>query len=116
MKKLLMFSAAALALSSPALAEEGKDGKPHHQDMIEKLDTDKNGSVSKAEFLAFHEARFAEIDTNADGMLTKEEFDAKRAEWKEKRKEMHKGEAPPADAPPPPTDASSPPPVEAPAE
>ncbi|HQX28257.1 MAG TPA: EF-hand domain-containing protein [Alphaproteobacteria bacterium] len=100
MKKLLMFSAAALALSSPALAEEGKDGKPHHQGMMEKLDTDKNGSVSKAEFLAFHEARFAEIDTNSDGTISKEESDAKKAEWKEKRKGMHKGETtPPADAP-----------------
>jgi hypothetical protein len=99
MKKLLMFSAAALVMSSPALAEEGKDGKPHHQGLIEKLDTDKNGAVSKAEFLAFHEARFAEIDTNSDGTISKEESDAKRAEWKEKRKGMHKGEAPPADAP-----------------
>jgi hypothetical protein len=80
-----MFSAAALALSSPALAEEGKDGKPHHQGMMEKLDTDKNGSVSKAEFLAFHEARFAEIDTNSDGTISKEESDAKKAEWKEKK-------------------------------
>ncbi|MCE7886872.1 MAG: hypothetical protein DYH13_05120 [Alphaproteobacteria bacterium PRO2] len=101
MKKLLMFSAAALALSAPAFAEEGKDGKPHHQNMMEKLDTDKNGSVTKAEFLAFHEQRFAEMDTNSDGTISKEEFDAKKAEWKEKRKGMHKGDvSPPADAPP----------------
>ncbi|MGB4106532.1 MAG: EF-hand domain-containing protein [Alphaproteobacteria bacterium] len=89
MKKLLMFSAAAFALTSPAMAEESTDGKPHHQSFIEKFDTDKDGAISKAEFLAMHEQRFAEFDTNSDGKISKEESDAKKAEWKEKRKEMH---------------------------
>ncbi len=50
---------------------EGKCG-------VEKLDTDKNGSVSQAEFTASgHPAeKFAAIDTNKDGMLTTAEVDA----------------------------------------
>jgi hypothetical protein len=108
MKKLMMLTAAALVISAPAAFAE-PDGKPHHKgDMLEKIDTDKDGAVSKAEFLAFHEERFKEIDANGDGKISKEEGEAKKAEWKAKRKEMMKGEAPaeaPAEAP-----------VEAPAE
>ena len=114
MKKLLMFSAAALALASPANAEEGTGDKPHRQGMLEKIDADKDGAISKAEFMAFHEQRFAEMDTNSDGIISKAEGEAKKAEWKAKRKEMHKGEAPPlpgGDAASPPAEA---PPAEAP--
>ncbi len=108
MKKLLMFSAAALALTAPAMAEDGKEGKPHHQSFTERYDTDKDGVVSKAEFLAMHEARFAEFDTNGDGTISKEESDAKRAEWKEKRKGKKDAEAAPAEAAPAEAPAAAP--------
>lgn len=114
MKKLLMFSAAVLAMTSPAMAEEGKDGKPHHQGFIEKFDTDKDGAISKAEFMSAHEVRFAEMDTNGDGKISKEESDAKRAEWREQRKGKKDAEAAPAEAAP----AEAPPaaPADVPAE
>ena len=116
MKKLMIFSAAAaLALVSPALAQEGEKS-PHRGGMMEKMDSDSDGMVSKAEFMAFHEKRFAEMDANSDGKISKEEIDAKKAEWKAKRMEMkmHKeGAVSPPAAEPPPADA---PPADAPAE
>lgn len=105
MKKLMMLSAAILALQAiPAIAQEAaapvKDGKPHHEGKgpdryFEKLDTDKDGKISKAESVAAAEKRFNETDTNKDGFVTKEEskahHDAMKAKWKEKRGE-HKGD------------------------
>src|SRR5262245_9287909 len=105
MKKLLMLSAAAFVLSPAAFAEDAPATPPtggHHKDMLAEIDTDGDGAVSKAEFLAFHEKRFAEIDTNSDGKIEKAEAEAKKAEWKEKRKAhmKDKGEAAPAETPP----------------
>jgi hypothetical protein len=112
MKKLVMLTAAALIISAPAAFAEHHEGKPHPKGgWLEKLDTDKDGNVTKAEFMAFHEERFAETDTNKDGVISKDEAEAKKAEWKAKRKEMHKGE-PPADAP---AEAPAETPAEAPA-
>ncbi len=90
MKKLLMLSVAALALSvSAAFAEEGIEGRPHRGDMFEKIDSDKDGAISKAEFTAFRDARFVEMDKDGDGKVAKEEGEAHRAEWKAKMKEEH---------------------------
>jgi len=51
---------------------EGKCG-------IEKMDSDKDGKVSKAEFAAAHEGKdekFASIDANADGFIDADEAKA----------------------------------------
>lgn len=119
MKKLLMFTAAALVLTAPAaFAAEGKtkksffekftsssekpavkvegakaegthEGKPRKSNnFLDKIDSNKDGDVTKEEFLKFHEARFAELDTNGDGKVTQAETDAKRAARQEKMKEM----------------------------
>lgn len=68
--------------------QHGQHGQ-HGAKMFEKIDTDKDGAISKAESQAFHEARFAEMDANKDGKVTKEEGKAhhekKRAEWQAKR-------------------------------
>lgn len=88
--KLLALTGVALMLSAaPALAghHEGKDGGkqcPKHK-MFDKMDADGNGSVSKAEFTAFHAKKFDKMDVDGDGVLTKEE---KKAAWKEKREHM----------------------------
>jgi hypothetical protein len=84
MNKTIGFSLAALLLagSSVALAHGPGDGECHggrgrgpgaHFD---QLDTNKDGSLSQAEFLAKGDARFAQADTNKDGKLTKEERQA----------------------------------------
>jgi len=88
---------------------EGKKGNP--EEMLKKMDTNNDGSVSKEEFLASPigqkdkdraEKMFAAKDKNKDGKLDKEEF-AARPEGKPGKP----GEAPkkPADAPAKPAEA-----------
>lgn len=103
---MLFAAAAILALQAiPAMAEEGK---PHHkgkdrgammEKMFEEQDTDKNGSISEAEFQAFSKKKFDAMDANKDGSVTKDEIkahhEAKKAEWKAK----YGDKKPPVDAP-----------------
>lgn len=77
---------------------EGRDGKHwgkrHHRGgghgfMMKQADTNGDGAISKAEFVAAHLARFDASDANKDGTVTKEErraaFEAKREQWKQNR-------------------------------
>lgn len=90
MKKLLMITAAVLiAQATPVFAETGDhDGKPGGK-MFEKQDTNGDGVISEAEFLETAKKRFAEMDSDGNGSVTKEEgkaaHEAKRAKMKEKR-------------------------------
>lgn len=126
MKKLLLFSAAAFFITAPeAFAEHGGEhkGGPKGAKMFERMDTDKDGFVTKEEFMAEHEKHFAETDADADGKLTQDEVSKKmeelRAKWKAE-KEARKaekgdsdkpveGEAAPADVPPEAAPADVPP-------
>lgn len=86
-----------IAASGAAYAEGHKGPRGHHGDkMFEKIDTNKDGAISKAESQAFNDAKFTAMDANKDGKVTKEEakahFDAKRAEWKAKREAAGKAE------------------------
>ena len=49
---------------------------------VAKMDTDKDGRVSRAEFAAAHagkEDKFADHDSDGDGFITQAEIDARRA-------------------------------------
>lgn len=94
MKKILMLTAAAFVMTAPAAFAEDPAKpaveRPHRGGgMLEKLDTNQDGDVSKEEFMAFHEARFGELDANGDGKISKAEGDSKRAEMQKKMKERH---------------------------
>lgn len=101
MKKLMMLTAAALMVQAvPSIAQDG--GKEHKrgkfvEHMVQKMDTDKDGAISEAEFQASSKTRFDAMDANKDGKLTQEEIkahhEAKRAEWKAK-KAQRKAEKP----------------------
>lgn len=87
MKKLkygLLGTAAALAVAMtiPALshAEPGKRGHGAH--LFGMADMDKSGDISKDEFRAAAEARFAAMDKDGDGFVTREEMAAARAEMR----------------------------------
>ncbi len=62
--------------------------------MLQKIDTNKDGKISKQEWSTHHEQRFAEIDANRDGNLTKEEFKAFRKKMRKKHREMRKKDGP----------------------
>lgn len=86
----------ASAAAPPAPAQEGgprgprgPGDKPHHgrhhgqmdaQKMVDhhiaSFDTDKDGKVSRAEFLARQSEAFSKADGNSDGFVTKEELAA----------------------------------------
>jgi Ca2+-binding EF-hand superfamily protein len=72
---------------------DGHGGRSHDR-MLEKLDTDKDGAVSKAEFEAKRNADFTAADTNKDGNVSAAELSAfhekKMAERKaEREKRMY---------------------------
>jgi Ca2+-binding EF-hand superfamily protein len=95
MKKLLtLFSVALLLPLLSGIAYAGKDAEHCDSDKkksyMQKLDTNADGNVSREEFLANAEARFAKLDANGDGAIQKEEFKKKHKDMKEKRMEMKK--------------------------
>lgn len=59
-------------------------GPPHHRHaaMLEMLDSDGDGNISRSEFISGGEAHFAQADADGDGRLTVEEA---RAGHKAKR-------------------------------
>lgn len=117
---------AVLGFAYPAHAEGGpKDGKPPHSKdgghkgkMLEKFDANKDGVISKGEFITEMEAKFATMDKDGSGDISAEEMSAhhkaKRAEMKKMRDKMGgkhgkrgEGHQPPPhgdDMPPPPSE------------
>lgn len=94
-KMIMMSVAAAFLMAAPAWAGPGKDGDgprgPHR--MLEKMDENKDGAISKDEFMKVHEARFAQMDKDGDGSLSADEMkaahEAMKAKMKEHRKHGH---------------------------
>jgi hypothetical protein len=102
MKSLLLpaLSAFIITAAIPAVAMADMHKGGHY---MEKVDTDKDGKISKAESQAAHDERFTKMDTDGDGFVSKEEGKAAKEKMKEKRKDM-KGKKDvmrdtPADAP-----------------
>ncbi len=62
------------AVAAPAFAQDAPDPAK----VFARMDTDKSGDVSKAEWLAAgrKEAGFARIDANSDGKITLDEMKA----------------------------------------
>ena len=58
-------------LSSGYMVADSHGGK-HHK--MKKMDTDGDGSVSKDEFMAYMEKKFAKKDKNGDGVLSADEM------------------------------------------
>ena len=82
MRKIMALAVigATLALAVPAQAEEQTQQRPgagrmagHRGEMMKRLDTNGDGAVSKEEFLAGANERFAKMDRNGDGKLTQED-------------------------------------------
>ncbi len=90
--------ALALGLSSMAFAKHGEDdGKSCDRKKHSMMDNDtnKDGAISKDEFMSSHQARadkmFAKMDTNNDGKIDQAERDAMKAKWKDHH-QRHSGE------------------------
>jgi len=85
----------AITLMGSALcqAQDAPKKAPNPQQKFEKLDADKNGSVSSDEFKANAkdpakaEKQFAKIDADKNGSVSLEEWSAKSAKPKKPKKE-----------------------------
>ena len=88
MKKITLLT--LIALSSPLLAEQAPQGAPPSMSdaFMQQLDADKDGKVSKAEFLKPYEAQFAHIDKNKDGSIDKAEIEAFAAEMRQHMEQL----------------------------
>jgi len=95
MKKQVLAALTLTLFATPVLAEhhegKGPGGPRGPEHFISKIDADKDGKVSKAEWNAKGDTMFKESDTNSDGYITRDEaqaFHAKRMEkWKAKKAE-----------------------------
>lgn len=80
--KLLIISSLTLGLSQVAYANhhEGAHDKAAHGHSWKEADTNKDGAVSKDEFMAKQQAhaekKFAKLDTNNDGKVDEAEIKA----------------------------------------
>lgn len=100
-KYMLMTAAAAFMLSgAPALADH--HGKMEKMDdkhkagahgMMMKADANGDGTISKDEFMKFHETKFQSLDKDGDGNVTKEEMTSYHEEKREKMRDKHFEEA-----------------------
>ena len=93
MKKHSMIMAIALMLPAMvAFAEPAESGgdrremmKQKIQERLKEVDTNSDGIISKAEFMAKAEERFSKMDANGDGNITEDERSAMRDKFKQKR-------------------------------
>jgi Ca2+-binding EF-hand superfamily protein len=87
MRKILILLA-VVVFSVSCSHHKGKSYKKGDRGMkmIEKMDTNKDGSVSKEEFQKAHEESFETVDANNDGKITKEELKKSKKAMKGKKK------------------------------
>jgi len=106
MKKTITYLAVASCIAlSTGLAQaepmahdmgDGRMGQMHAQMAdahFKEMDTNSDGSISKAEFDATHNKYFQDMDANKDGKLTPEEMQAGHMQMQEKRRDQHFDEA-----------------------
>jgi Ca2+-binding EF-hand superfamily protein len=87
-RTLMIVSLFTMASTGVALADHHGDGDHRKYGMMKErmmeMDTNKDGVISREEFLTGHKAKFSDADTNGDGQVTKDEF---VAHWDRKEAE-----------------------------
>ncbi|WP_375286429.1 hypothetical protein [Sphingomonas sp.] len=67
MRSIAFLAAALAGLASPALAQRGGD-------WFAAADADRDGAVSRAEFVRYRDANFGRLDRNGDGVVSPADF------------------------------------------
>jgi Ca2+-binding EF-hand superfamily protein len=74
----LTFALARVAVAQKASVPKQQDkaalARPHVQELLLVMDTDKNGKISKQEWMKFMEAEFDRLDKNKTGELSPQEL------------------------------------------
>jgi Ca2+-binding EF-hand superfamily protein len=89
-KTLLVSSALVALVGTAALAGHHKGGHrddgPRAERMMERLDADKDGRITREEMITTAKARFTARDKDADGVISAEDREAFRAERRAERR------------------------------
>ena len=106
MKKIALLAAAGLILTAVS-AQAGDDqtrGQEVRHAMANAADTNNDGALSKAEFVAYgqkhFESEFARLDKNSDGVLTPDERPTKDGIKRSLNKRVANPDSPVTDTPP----------------
>jgi hypothetical protein len=83
MKRSIIFVIGLAALI--AFLNADSNAQPPHpgKSPVEMMDTDGDGKISKAEWAAFHEKIFKDMDKNGDGYLSDNEMQPPRGKMNE---------------------------------
>lgn len=79
MNAKMLFIVPLLSLTSPAVLAQPSSTPSRQSDadtkqLLQLMDTDENGKISRAEFMNFMAAEFARLDVNRDGELDVKEL------------------------------------------
>lgn len=87
-KTMIVTSVSALMITGVAVAKDGdkKRGKRDFQKMIEKIDTDKSGSISLEEFAELGAGKMISADKDGNGILSADEIQAEMDAERERRR------------------------------
>ncbi len=86
---IILFIVSLLPTLAAAQAPAGKPASMSEA-FMQQLDGDKDGKVSKEEFLAPHEQQFSNMDANKDGAIDRAEIEAVEKQWRERMDKMRK--------------------------
>ena len=87
MRKIIpvLFAIAATTAAGTCFADAPVNAAPapsttaraqRHQHMFDKIDTNHDGLISRAEYQVWLDSRFAKLDTNGDGVVSAQEIEA----------------------------------------
>ncbi|MEZ0261292.1 MAG: hypothetical protein ACAH80_09795 [Alphaproteobacteria bacterium] len=88
LKKLTLMCMGLMLAATPALANDRMTITEKVEMFMGKMDTNNDGTVSKAECEAFGVAMFNETDLNSDGKLSKDEMILHKVKEMDAMKEM----------------------------
>lgn len=57
-----------------SIAQTKKKERPTYAQLLEKMDTNKDGKIAESEVKGPLKEKFSEVDTNKDGFISEEEF------------------------------------------
>ncbi|WP_162651796.1 EF-hand domain-containing protein [Lentilitoribacter sp. Alg239-R112] len=88
-KTIVVASALALMITGVAAAKDGnqKRGKRGFQQMIEKIDVDKSGSISLEEFANLGVGKMISADKDGNGILAADEIQAEMEAERQRRRQ-----------------------------
>jgi len=79
MKKITIAALITLGLAGAtytAMADNHRGGKGHGGQMLEQVDANQDGNISKEEVANHRAERFSSADTNGDNLISADEFEA----------------------------------------